>query len=136
MKFAYSPLPGSKSKVVLAPLVPVTFRYKRFAFPTFALVDSGATGAIISTVIADALHIDWDTIPPEGGVTISGQFRFHRIKNIEAQIEDERFSLSLSVVEGISPYHCILGQNDLFKKSKIIFEGYKKQFEIIFREYN
>lgn len=136
MKFDYSPLPTIKSKIVLAPIVPITFRYKKLEFSTFALVDSGAAGAILSTVIADELGIDWHEIPAEHGFTVSGNFRFHRVKSIDAQIEDERFSFSLSIVEGISPYHCILGQNDLFKKAKIVFEGYKKQFEIIFRQYN
>lgn len=136
MKFDYSPLPTVKSKVVLAPIAPVTFRYKDREFSTFALIDSGAAGAIISTVIADALGIEWDKIPAEGGFTLSGQFRFHRVKNIEAQIEDESFRLSLSIVEGISPYQCILGQNDLFKQAKISFEGYKNRFEITFRKLN
>lgn len=40
-------------------MVPVTFSYGGNEFPTFALVDSGAAGAIISSVIAEALGIDW-----------------------------------------------------------------------------
>lgn len=136
MRFDYSPLPGLKSKVVLSPIVPVIFKYKKVEFPTFALVDSGAAGALISTVIADALGIKWEKLEVGVGFTASGQFRFHRVKTIEADIGENNFSLSLNIVEGISPFHCILGQNDLFKKAKIVFEGYNKQFEIIFRDYN
>lgn len=136
MRFDYSPLPGLKNKIVLAPIVPITFINKKYEFSTFALVDSGAAGAIISTVIADGLQIAWDEISTEVGFTVGGQFRFHRIKDIEASIGDDSFSLSLSIVEGISPYHCILGQNDLFKKAKITFEGYNKRFDIQFRKYN
>lgn len=133
MKYSYSPLPGITSKIVLAPLVPITLHYKHFEFPTFALIDSGATGAVISTVIAEELDIKWRNIPVTTGFTLSGQFRFHKIENIYAEIDDASFILNINIIEGISPYRCILGQMDLFKKAKIVFEGYRNQFEIIFR---
>ncbi len=136
MKFDFSPLPTITSKKVFAPIVPITFRTKNHEFSTFALVGSGTSGALISTIIAEALGIEWDNIPTEVGFTPSGTFRFHKTKNIEADIDGNVFPLSISIAEGISPYQCILGQNDLFQKAKIIFESYKKQFEIIFREFN
>lgn len=136
MKFKYSQLPTVTSKTVLAPIVPVTFKHKKQEFPTFALVDSGASGAMISTIVAGALGIEWDKIPKQVGFTPSGQFVFHTINNIIADIEGNEFSLSIVVAEAISPYQCILGQNDIFKKAKIIFEGHKNEFEIIFRNYN
>ncbi len=136
MKFAYSPLPSITSKSVFAPIVPVTFNYKEIEFPTFALVDSGAAGAVISTVIAESLGIEWDSIPTTIGFTLSGQFRSHTVDQIEAHIQNQSFSLSASVVEGISPHYCILGQRDLFQKAKISFEAYKKEFEIVFRQFN
>ena len=122
--------------IALAPIVPVTFKYRSNEFPTFALVDSGASGAMISTVVAEELGIKWDKIPKESGFTPSGQFLFHTIKNLEAEVEGNRFSLTLIVVEGISPYQCILGQKDLFQKARITFEGYKNEFEIVFRQFN
>ena len=140
MKFAFSPLPTITSRKVLAPIVPVTFSYKKREFSTFALVDSGAAGAIISTVIAEDLGINWSDLPLSSGVTVSGTFRSHLVKNVEATIENSNektsFALDLSIVEGISPYHCILGQKDLFQKAKIVFESYNKHFEIVFRELN
>lgn len=136
MKFNYSPLPSITKRVVLAPMVPVTFVYKKSEFPTFALVDSGAEEAVISTEIADALSIAWNKLPAAVGFTLSGQFRYHRLENIEARIDSHSFSLNIDVVEGISPSRCILGRTDLFQKAKIIFEGYNKQFEILFRQYN
>ena len=57
----YSPLPGIKVRMLM-PRVPVVFTYKKNKFPTFALVDSGATNGIISTVIADELKIAWNKI--------------------------------------------------------------------------
>jgi len=133
MKFSYSQLPGITSKVVLVPLVPLTFRYKNHDFATFALVDSGAVGAVISTVIADELGIKWREVPAMIGYTLSGEFRAHLVENIRVEIGDAEFLLSLNIVEGISPFRCVLGQRDLFKKAKVIFEGYKNQFEIIFK---
>jgi hypothetical protein len=136
MKFDYSPLPSITSRKIFAPIIPVVFSYKKKEFPTFALVDSGAAGASISTVVAEELGIDWQAIPVSGGFTVSGTFRTHIIDKIEATIGDNSFSLQLNIIEGISPYHCILGQKDIFQKAKIIFEGYNKKFEIIFRQYN
>lgn len=136
MKFEYSQLPSVTSKRVLAPIVPVVFAYKTREIPSFALVDSGAAGACISTVIAEELGIDWQSLPLSRGVTVSGIFRSHIIENLEATIENSSFSLQVSIIEGISPYHCILGQKDLFQKAKISFEAYKKEFEIIFRQFN
>jgi len=133
MKFAYSQLPGIKSKIVLAPIIPITLRHETYEFATFALVDSGAAGAVISTVIADELGIDWRSTPVAIGFTLSGQFRSHRVQNVRAEIDDASFILSIDVVEGIAPYRCILGQKDLFKKAKVIFEGYRNQFELIFK---
>ncbi|EKD87032.1 MAG: hypothetical protein ACD_37C00069G0003 [uncultured bacterium] len=132
----YSPLPDIKSKIVLAPLVPITFYNGKYEFSTLALIDSGASGAVISTVIAEALGIGWSKIPVEGGFSVGGSFRFHLIKDIKASVYDNDFTLNLSVIEGVSPYKCILGQADIFKKAKISFEGYKNQFEIIFKEFN
>lgn len=136
MKFQYSQLPTVTSKVVLAPIVPVTFKFKNNEFPTFALVDFGASGAMFSTVIAEILGIEWQSISTGIGFTSSGKFRFHTAKNVVAEISGHEFSLNISVAEGISPYQCILGQNDLFQKAKIVFESYKKEFEIIFRNIN
>ena len=136
MKFDYSPLPSITSKKVLVPIVPVTFSYRESEFSTFALVDSGAAGASISTVVAEALGIEWDKIPLSIGFTVSGQFRSHVVENLEVTIRNQSFTLRVNVIEGISPHHCILGQRDLFQKAKVSFEGYKNEFEIIFRQMN
>lgn len=132
----YSPLPDIKSKIVLAPLIPVTFINGEYEFSTFALVDSGASGAVISTVIAEALDIDWIKLPVEMGFSVGSNFKFRRFDKLQAEIYDHKFRLSVNIIEGISPYKCILGQADIFQRAKITFEGYKKQFEIKFREYN
>ena len=136
MIIRYSPLPDFREKVVLAPLIPVTLRNGKYEFSTFALVDSGATGAVISTVIAEALNIDWNKIPVAQGFSVGGTLRSHRFNNLKANIYDHEFELSVGIIEGISPYRCILGQRDLFQRARITFEGYRNQFELTFREYN
>lgn len=135
MKIHYSSLPGINSAQILMPIVPVVLINGKYDTPVYALVDSGAVGGVISTVIADDLHIDWKNIPPRMGFSVGGNFRFHSVK-LETEIFDHRFPLSINVVEGISAFKCILGQRDLFQRAKISFEAYKNQFEIVFREYN
>ncbi|HSW97053.1 MAG TPA: hypothetical protein VLF89_04480 [Candidatus Saccharimonadales bacterium] len=136
MIIPYSKLPNIKSRQVFAPMVPVSFIYKKEEFSTVALVDSGASGAVISTVIAEALGIDWNKIKMSAGSSVSGLFRSHVIDDIKAEIFGHTFPLSISIIEGIGPYKCILGQADLFQRAKISFEAYKQQFSIDFRKYN
>lgn len=133
IRLEYSPLPGNKT--VLTPLLPVTLINSINEFPTLALVDSGATAGSISTVIADALGVKWRKVPRKIGTSVSGSFIFHPVR-VEIDIFDNRFPLTINVVEGISPFHCILGQADLFQRAKITFERYKYQFEISFRRYD
>lgn len=132
----YSILPGLERTGVLAPVIPVTFKNSVYEFPTFALVDSGAEQGLISTVIADALHINWKSIPRKSGIATSGNFLFHPIKDITAVIFDYEFNLDINVVEGINAFKCILGRRDLFQKATIVFEGFKNKFKIEFRELN
>ena len=117
------------------PIVPAVLINGKYNTPVYALVDSGAVGGVISTVIADDLHIDWRKTSPLMGFSVGGSFRFHSIK-LEAEIFDNRFPLRMNVIEGVSAFKCIFGQKDLFQRAKITFEGYKNQFEITFREYN
>src|SRR5690348_9716169 len=106
MTIPYSPLPDVKSKVVLAPMVPVTLFYEGQSFSTFALVDSGASGAIISTVIAEALGIPWDKLPVSGGFSVGGTFRSRPFNLLTAEVFDHTFPLTVNIIEGIAPYKC------------------------------
>jgi hypothetical protein len=115
MTIPYSPLPDIKSRIVLAPMVPITLTYEDEIFSTFALVDSGAAGAVISTVIADALGIEWDKLPVSGGFSVGGSFRSRTFDDINAEILNHIFPLKVSIIEGIGPYKCILGQADIFQ---------------------
>ncbi len=117
------------------PVVPITYRKGRYEFPTFALVDSGATGAVISTVVADVLKISWQKIPKKTGLSTSGAFIFHEA-TMEVEIYEQSFPIHVSIVEGISPFKCILGQADIFQKAKITFERYKYEFQMEFRRLN
>ncbi len=132
----YSLLPGLERTGVLAPMIPITFKNGVYEFLTFALVDSGAESAVISTVVADALNIDWHAIPKQTGLSTAGNFIYHPVTSIEAEIFDYSFGLKINIIEGINAFKCILGRKDLFKKAKITFEGYKNQFQIDFRQSN
>lgn len=132
----YSPLPGLEETGVLAPMLPITFINEKYEFSTFALVDSGAESAVISTIIADTLNIKWRKAKKKIGFSIGSGFTFHTIKSLEVNIFDNNFKIDVNAVEGIHAFKCILGRRDIFKRTKIIFEGYKNQFEIDFRELN
>lgn len=134
MTFKYSQLPGKAP--ILRPVVSVVLSYHQKAFGTYALVDSGATSAAVSTVVADLLEIDWRNIPVTVGAGVGGRFRAHVVTNVTASIERHAFRLRMNVIEGIGDYDCILGQADLFEQADILFRGYKKEFEIKFRKLN
>jgi predicted aspartyl protease len=116
-------------------MIPVTFSSKNLEFSTFALVDSGASMSVISTVIAEELGIDWINVPVKTGLAVASTVRYHTV-GITAEIFGHTFDLAVNVAEGLAPYHCILGQADLFQRAKIIFEAYKKEFSIDFRKFN
>ena len=136
MVIPYSPIPSLKTKIVLAPLLPVIFYHKTRKSEAIALVDSGAASAVISTVIAEDLGIDWQNIPLTHGYSVSGMFRTHRLEKLQVSIFDAEYIFAVNIIEGIGPHDCILGQKDLFQKAKITFEAYKKQFSIEFRKMN
>lgn len=116
-------------------MLPITFINGKHEFSTIALVDSGAESGVISAVIAEALSINWRKIPGRSGFSIGSNFIFHPT-SARASIYDHDFLLKINVVEGIFAFKCILGRNDIFKRAKICFEGYKNQFEITFKEFN
>jgi hypothetical protein len=132
----FSPLPDITSKVVLAPLIPVTFHYEHEELSTLALVDSGAAGAVISTVIAEELGIDWQKVKMNAGFSVGGAFRSHIIEDVGIEVFDHQLLSKVSVIEGIGPYKCILGQADIFQRAKICFESYNNRFSVEFRKYN
>lgn len=134
MIIKYAPLPGFPNSTLM-PMVPVVFMNKKSEFPTYALVDSGASMSVVSTVIAEELGINWMKIPTKTGLAVASTVRYHTTE-IAAEIYDHKFNLEINIAEGLSAHHCILGQKDLFQRAKITFEAYKKQFEIIFRNYN
>lgn len=136
LKFDYSLLPGLERTGVLAPIIPITFVNGTYSFSTYALIDSGAENAVISTVIADALNIDWAKIKQEKGFGMGSGFLFHRFNDLTADIEGNEFNLNVCVVEGIYAFKCVLGRNDIFKKAEIKFRGFENKFELDFRKMN
>lgn len=132
----YSLLPGLEKTGVLAPMLPITFIHKGNLLPTVGLIDSGAQGALISTVIAEELGIVWEKLPKFIGYTTSGNFTFRVLKDMEIEVFDTKFNIDISIAEGINAFKCVLGRKDIFKKAKITFEGYNDLFYIEFRPMN
>lgn len=134
--YNYSPLPTLEKTGVLAPIVPVTFINGLYEFPTYALIDSGAENAAISTVIADALGIDWRNLEKQTGFGVGSSFYFHTFNDLTADIEGNEFNLNVGIVEGVYAFKCILGRKDIFKKAQINFKGFDNKFELDFRNLN
>ncbi len=132
----YSLLPGLEKTGVLAPMLPITFIHKGNVLPTVGLVDSGAQGALISTVIAEELGIAWEKLPKFIGYTTSGSFHYRVLKDLEVEVFDTKFTIDISIAEGINAFKCVLGRKDIFKKATITFEGYKNVFYMEFRPMN
>lgn len=128
--FEYSLLPGLERTGVLAPMLPITLMNGIYSFSTIALVDSGAQRGLISTVIADELHIKWKNFPIREGFSTGGNFLYHEVGETKTEIVNISFRFNLNVVEGIYAFKCILGRSDIFRVAKITFEGYKKQFHL------
>ena len=132
----FSPLPGLERLNVVAPMAPITFINGSREFSTLALVDSGAERGLISTTIAEELGIDWYSLPKYTGLTTSGGFTFHIFPKVHTEIFGHEFLMDINIAEGISPFRCILGRKDFFRRAKITFECYKNQFQIDFRKFN
>ena len=135
MEFPYIVLPGDSSSTP-RPLVPVRFIYKnKQTHPILSLIDSGADYSFATLKIASYLGVNFRNVK---SVPITG-FNQSTLRcfPIKITIGVANFNLELPVYFGGSltqEYPCILGQDVLFDKAKIIFERYKGSFRIEWRE--
>jgi Aspartyl protease len=134
MKIPYSALPGFDN-FPPQPLVPIELKHNNVETMTLALVDSGASGAGISTSLAEDLGIDWRKIPKDKGVGVGGAFVYHPIR-LRINLLENEFVILAHVIEGLAPFDAILGQRDLFQRAKITFEAYNSEFGLDFRKIN
>ena len=131
MKFKYDTrFTGNGFEMV--PRIPVQFRNPKngMELPIFCLVDSGATEILINTEIAKALGIQVEKGKKKlyggiGGVMDGYQ---HKI-TMRLAGDTHEFEVSCGVLD-LPMYDGLLGQNGFFDNYKVVFEKYKKRFEV------
>jgi len=117
----------------MAPRMPILFRNPAngLEIPVFCLVDSGASEILINAQIATALGINVTSGEPReyagiGGVVTGYQ---HRI-SLKLMGDAQEFAVECGVLP-VPLYDGLLGQKGFFDNYKVIFEKYKKRFEVI-----
>jgi hypothetical protein len=117
----------------MAPRVPILFRNsaKRLEVPVFCLVDSGASEILINAQVATALGIGVTSGQRReyggiGGVVTGYQ---HRL-TMKLMGDTHEFTVDCGVLT-VPLYDGLLGQTGFFDHYKVIFEKYKKRFEVI-----
>lgn len=135
MKFRYDTR-YTEHGLEMVPRVPVVFQnpLNKREIPIFCLVDSGASDVLITTEIALALGIEIEQgdLRIYGGIGGKVKGYVHRI-NIQLMNDTRRFSITCGVLP-LPAYDGLLGQRGFFDNYKVIFEKYKKTFEIIARK--
>lgn len=137
MKFKYLKFPAEPTeafpdrKYALRPVLPVTIENNGKKIKYFVLVDSGADHNIFHAAIGEELGIDVKSgkIIQFWGVSNNKQTAYyHNVKVSIGGWEHDCF-IGFSYDIEHMPYG-LLGQDDFFKKFKIIFDYSKKQFEL------
>ncbi len=131
MNFPYTTLPGIP-RDTKRPLVPIKFIYKdKSTLPILCLVDSGADYSYLSTEIADLLGIDLKNVNPQRSFGINGSPFICYPSQITVEIGGQRLLIPVHFSSQLSKaFPCILGQEDFFSQTRIIFERYKWNLDI------
>jgi hypothetical protein len=132
MKFRYDTR-YTEQGFEMVPRVPVIFRNPKtgMEIPVFCLVDSGASEILINAEIAKALGIE---IIKGKQVTYGGiggeQGGYRHTVTMQLMGDKQEFEVGCGVVD-FPLYDGLLGQIGFFDNYKVIFEKYKKRFEVI-----
>lgn len=131
MNFPYTTLPGIP-KDTKRPLIPVKFIYKdQYTLPILCLVDSGADYSYLTMEIAKILNIDLSGVRPHTSFGINGSPFLCYPSKISIEIGGHRLDIPVQFSNQLNtPFKCILGQENFFSKTRIIFERYKWNLDI------
>lgn len=118
------------------PVIPVTFLHKDLRFPYQALVDTGADVSVVHGEIAAQLDLDLKSGKPFhfAGISSRGIGYIHHINlDIGGTILKH---VPIVFSSDISPRgYGVLGHEELFDKTRLIFEYAKRQLEIVPKNY-
>ena len=131
MNFPYATLPGVP-KDTRRPLALIKFIHKdKSTRPILCLIASGADYSYLTTEIADLLNINLIKITPQKSFAINGSQFLCYPSEIEIEIGGHRLTIPVHFTKSLtSAFPCIIGQENFFSKTRIIFERYKWNLDI------
>jgi len=141
MKFSYLKFPAQPTeafpdrKWALRPVLPVTLKNEDKKITIQALIDSGADHNIFNAEIGEILGIDVKSGKKLYFWGTSGQKQLAYYHDIGIEIGGLEYECYCGFSYDINhlPYG-LLGQNDFFKKFKILFDYSKERFEVNLNE--
>ena len=131
MNFPYTTLPGVP-KDTKRPLVPIKFIHKdKSTLPILSLIDSGADYSYLTMEIAKLLEIDLSNIKFEKSFGINDSPFLCYPSKITIEIGGHMLDIPVRFSNQLNtPFKCVLGQEDFFSKTRIVFERYKWNLDI------
>jgi predicted aspartyl protease len=117
----------------MVPRVPIIFRNPKTGMevPIFCLVDSGASEILINAQVAKMLGIEMEKGKKYIYGGIGGEVEGYRHKlTMRLMSDKQEFAVACGVLD-LPMYDGLLGQIGFFDNYKVIFEKYKKRFEVI-----
>lgn len=131
MNFPYVRLPGVPQDTK-RPLIPVKFIHKdKSTLPILCLVDSGADYSYLTIEVAHLLGIDLTHIKPQKAFGINGSEFVCYPSRLEIEVGGVRLQILVHFSPELTPaFPCILGQENFFSQTRILFERYKWNLDI------
>ena len=120
----------------MVPRVPMVFRNPKNGreLPIFCLVDSGASDTLINREIAESLGIEVKGGNPHSYGGIGGSVKgYEHTITMRLAGDTREFTIVCSVL-ALPSYDGLLGQRGFFDNYKVVFEKYKKRFEVTARK--
>ncbi|MDO8452134.1 MAG: retropepsin-like aspartic protease [bacterium] len=114
--------------------IELSFNGKVIPWKISALVDSGASGSVITSDLAKTLGFDLSKEKNIRGEGVSGVYKGKELKAaVDIDIYGYKHSFRFTTIEKM-PWDCILGEDSIFQVAKLDFQRFKGFFEIRFRE--
>lgn len=136
MKIRYTKLPDvlNPGGYSWYPMIQVCARYGNKGRVLHALVDSGAVDCIFPASIGEVIGIDVPSGEPKTYFGLAEQAASGFVHSIQLQVTGFNHWINIDagfIDSNISP---LLGQHGFFSNYQIIFERFRKQFEVNTRE--
>jgi hypothetical protein len=116
------------------PLLQVFVRHNVNMRPVLALVDSGAADCILSASLGEVLGVDVPSGNPHQFHAFNLQETRGFIHRVHLQVQGFSHWIDIDAVFIESEVLPILGQQGFFERYQVVFERFKRQFEVNTKE--